>query len=66
MKTYMSKEINEMEMAIYVIKRMKEMKVSKETFLESGTTENLKKTYQYLMKHEKVKESQLRKDLNYK
>ena len=60
-----SKEISEMEMAKYVIQRMKEMKVDKYVFLESGTVGKLEKTYHYLKQHKNVTEAQLVRDLNY-
>lgn len=59
------KEISELEMARYIVQRLKKMKVSNEVFLESGTMEQLKKTYYYLREHENITEVQLVKDLNY-
>ena len=61
----MEKEISTMEMAEYVIERMKEMKVNKGVFLSSGTTKYLEKTYHYLKCHKNVTEAQLIKDLDY-
>ena len=60
-----SKEISEMEMAEYIIKRMKEMKVRIHVFLESCSIGKLEKTYYYLKEHKNVTEAQLVRDLNY-